>query len=92
MRRGAVQVQCKLMLDRWQAGHLKLSLDYLNVELGGFEFFRPSCSPLCIFQPSGQCIDKISGQRMRQKGEISLRIHILLLLTMAVGSSCREEG
>lgn len=37
------------MLDRWQAGGLTLSLDYLNVKLGCFEFFRPSFSPLCIF-------------------------------------------
>lgn len=36
----AVQAQCGLRLDRWLEVTLKLSLDYWNVELVGFEVFR----------------------------------------------------
>lgn len=38
--KSAVQAQCGLRLDRWLEVTLKLSLDYLNVELVGFEVFR----------------------------------------------------
>lgn len=50
---GGVQEGCPgsvwAKIDRWQVGHPKLSLAYLNVELVGFELFRPSYSPLLSF-------------------------------------------
>lgn len=54
MCKGAVQVQRGLRLDRLQVCHLKVSCDYLDDELVGFEFFRPLYSSLPFVL---QCID-----------------------------------
>lgn len=69
---GAVQVQCGLRPDKLQVCRLKVCCDCLDVELVGFEFFRPCYSSLPFLL---QYIDSISGQRMSQK-RISVKFNI----------------